>query len=66
MKTFTVWEQCTATHRYTVQANNEQEARELVADAQVEPQETDYSDYEITEVYEIWAIVPEQDLENSE
>lgn len=52
MKTFTVWEQCTATHRYTVQANDEQEARELVADAQVEPQETDYSDYEITEVLE--------------
>ncbi len=52
MKTYTVWEQCTATNRYVVQAENEQEARELVADAQVEPRETDYSNYEITEVLE--------------
>jgi len=52
MKTFTVWEQCTATNIYTVQAESEQEARELVADAQIEPRETDYSDYEITEVLE--------------
>lgn len=66
MKTFKVWEQCTATNSYRVQANTEQEARELVINGKVEPQKTDYDDYEITEVYEIWAIVPEQDLENSD
>lgn len=53
MKTFTVWETCTATNRYTVQAENDQEARELVADAQVEPRETDYSNYEITFITEV-------------
>ena len=56
-KTFTVWEQCTATNRYTVRAESEQEARELVANAQIDPRvllhpKTDYSDYEITEVLE--------------
>ena len=51
-RTFTVWETCTAVNRYTVQAESEQEARQLVADARVEARETDYSDYEITEVLE--------------
>ena len=53
MKTFTVWETCTATNRYTVQAENDQEARELVDDAQVEPRETVYSDFVITFITEI-------------
>ena len=52
-KTYTVWETCTAVNRYTIQAENEAEAMQLVADAQVEARETDYRDYEITEVLEV-------------
>ena len=52
-KTYTVWETCTAVNRYTIQAENEAEAMQLVADAQVEARETDYRDYEITEVVEV-------------
>ena len=52
-KTFTVWETCTATNRYTVRAENDQKARELVANGQVEAQETDYSNYEITFITEV-------------
>lgn len=50
MKRFTVWEQCTKTTRYTVMAESEQEARELIAEGQGYPQKSDYNDYEITEV----------------
>ena len=52
MKTYVIWEECTAVNRYVVQAESEAEARELVADAQVEARETDFSNYEITEVLE--------------
>ena len=61
-KTYTVWETCTATNRYTVQAENDQEARQLVADAQVEARETDYSNYEITFITEI----PEETDDNNQ
>lgn len=52
MQRFTVWEQCTKTTRYTVMAESEQEARELIIEGQGYPQESDYNDYEITEVLE--------------
>lgn len=52
VKTYVIWEQCTKTTRYTVTAESEQDARELIIEGQGYPQETDFSDYEITEVLE--------------
>tara|TARA_R100001510_G_C7627494_1_gene187051 strand:- start:490 stop:684 length:195 start_codon:yes stop_codon:yes gene_type:complete len=58
MKRFTVWEQCTKTIRYTVIAESEQEARELIVEGRRGgwnlrgyPQESNYNDHEIIEVY---------------
>lgn len=52
MKQFIIWEDATVINKYKVTAESEEEAREMVIEGEVAPDEQDFKDFEIIEVIE--------------